>query len=41
LGVSTEDLPTMAAMAQEDICMLTNPCTYSIGDIEAMYRDVW
>lgn len=31
----------MAAMAQEDICMLTNPCTYSTQDIEAMYREVW
>ena len=41
LGVSADDLPAMAAMAQEDICMLTNPCTYSIRDIEAMYREVW
>jgi 1,3-propanediol dehydrogenase len=41
LGVSSDDLPAMAAMAQQDICMLTNPCTYSTGDIEAMYREVW
>jgi 1,3-propanediol dehydrogenase len=41
LGVSADDLPKMAVMAQEDICMLTNPCTYSTGDIEAMYREVW
>ena len=41
LGVSRDDIPLMARMAQEDICMLTNPCTYSIQDIEAMYREVW
>ena len=41
LGVSPDDIPVMAEMAQADICMLTNPCTYSIQDIEAMYREVW
>lgn len=41
LGVSPDDIPVLAEMAQEDICMLTNPCTYSIEDIEAMYREVW
>ena len=41
LGVSPEDISVMARMAQGDICMLTNPCTYSIQDIEAMYREVW
>jgi alcohol dehydrogenase class IV len=41
LGVSPDDIPVLAEMAQEDICMLTNPCTYSIQDIEAMYREVW
>ena len=41
LGVSHDDIPVMAAIAQEDICMLTNPCTYSTQDIEAMYREVW
>ena len=41
LGVSPDDIPLMARMAQADICMLTNPCIYSIQDIEAMYREVW
>ncbi|WP_373501573.1 iron-containing alcohol dehydrogenase [Desulfococcus sp.] len=41
LGVSSDDIPMMAEMAQQDICMLTNPCTYSTRDIEAMYREVW
>lgn len=41
LGVSPDDIPVMAEMAQQDICMLTNPCTYSTHDIEAMYREVW
>ena len=41
LGVSADDIPLMAEMAQQDICMLTNPCTYSIQDVEAMYREVW
>ena len=41
LGVSPDDIPLMAEMAQQDICMLTNPCTYSTHDIEAMYREVW
>ncbi len=40
LGVSSEDIPRMTEMAQEDICMLTNPCTYATHDIEAMYREV-
>jgi 1,3-propanediol dehydrogenase len=41
LGVSPDDVPVMAEMAQQDICMLTNPCTYSKNDIEAMYREIW
>ncbi len=41
LGVSEGDILLMAQMAEQDICMLTNPCTYSIHDIEAMYREVW
>ena len=40
LGVSTDDIPLMTEMAQQDLCMLTNPCTYSTHDIEAMYREV-
>jgi alcohol dehydrogenase class IV len=34
-------VPAMIEVAQQDICMLTNPCTYSSGDIEAIYREVW
>ncbi len=41
VGVSPDDIPVMAEMAQQDLCMLTNPCTYSTRDIEAMYREVW
>lgn len=41
LGVLSDDIPMMARMAQEDLCMLTNPCAYSTDDIEAMYREVW
>ena len=41
LGVSSDDIPKMARMAQEDLCMLTNPCTYSTSDIEAMYLEAW
>ncbi len=41
LGVSADDIPKMTEMAQQDICMLTNPCTYSVHDIEAIYREVW
>jgi 1,3-propanediol dehydrogenase len=41
LGVSPDDIPVMAQMAQQDLCMLTNPCTYCTGDLEAMYREVW
>jgi 1,3-propanediol dehydrogenase len=41
LGVLPEDVPAMIEVAQQDICMLTNPCTYSSGDIEAIYREVW
>ena len=41
LGASLDDIPVMAEMAQQDICMLTNPCTYSTLDIEAIYREIW
>lgn len=41
LGVSQDDIPAMAENASEDICMLTNPCTYTIQDIEAMYLEIW
>lgn len=41
LGVNPDDIPQMATLAQEDICMLTNPCCYSIAEIEELYREAW
>jgi alcohol dehydrogenase class IV len=41
LGVKREDIPRMAEMAQEDVCLLTNPCSYSKEEIEAMYLEAW
>jgi 1,3-propanediol dehydrogenase len=41
LGVSQTDIPAMAKLAQADLCMHTNPCSYATGDIEAMYHEVW
>jgi 1,3-propanediol dehydrogenase len=41
LGVNQNDFPRMAALAQQDICMLTNPCCYSIAEIEELYREAW
>lgn len=41
LGVKREDIPRMAEMAQQDVCLLTNPCSYSKEEIEAMYLEAW
>jgi 1,3-propanediol dehydrogenase len=41
LGLNTEDIPLLAKLAQQDLCMLTNPCCFSLDEIEAMYREVW
>ncbi len=41
LGISKDDIPRMAALAEQDICMLTNPCCYSIAEIEELYREAW
>jgi alcohol dehydrogenase class IV len=41
LGADLKDIPMMAKMAQDDICMQTNPCSYSIKEIEDMYKEVW
>ncbi|MDM8538923.1 iron-containing alcohol dehydrogenase [Desulfobacterales bacterium HSG17] len=41
IGVDAKDIPVLAEMAQNDICMLTNPRSYSKKEIEAMYREVW
>ena len=40
LGVKAADIPLLAEMAQNDICMLTNPYHYSLEEIESMYREV-
>ncbi|MCP4022241.1 MAG: iron-containing alcohol dehydrogenase [Desulfobacteraceae bacterium] len=41
LGADIKDIPTMAEMAQDDICMQTNPCSYSNKELEAFYKEVW
>jgi alcohol dehydrogenase len=41
LGINPDDFPQMAALAQQDICMLTNPCCYSIAEIEELYKAAW
>lgn len=41
LGVNPDDIPQMAALAQQDICMRTNPCCYSTAEIEELYREAW
>jgi alcohol dehydrogenase class IV len=41
LGVKREDIPLMAELAQQDICLLTNPCSYSKDEIEEIYLEVW
>jgi len=41
LGVDPNHIPQMAALAQQDICMLTNPCCYSATEIEELYRAAW
>ncbi|MGM0655559.1 MAG: iron-containing alcohol dehydrogenase [Thermodesulfobacteriota bacterium] len=41
LGADVKDIPVLAEMAQKDLCMQTNPCSFSINEIETMYKDVW
>jgi len=41
LGVNREDIPLMAQLAQEDLCMLTNPYCYSVEEIEILYKEAW
>lgn len=41
LGVKPEDIPIMAELAQDDICMNTNPYCYSLEEIETIYREAW
>lgn len=39
LGVTPEDIPRMAEMAQDDLCMLTNPHCYAAEEIAQIYRE--
>lgn len=41
LNVKKEDIPKLAEMAREDLCMQTNPHVYECEDIESMYREIW
>jgi alcohol dehydrogenase class IV len=40
VGVDEADIPRLAQMAEEDICMLTNPHCYMKTEIESMYHEV-
>lgn len=40
VGVDEADIPRLAQMAENDICMLTNPHCYMKAEIESMYHDV-
>lgn len=41
VGVNREDIPLLAGLAQEDLCMQTNPHYYTTEEIESMYREAW
>lgn len=41
LGVNQEDIPKLAELAHQDVCLLTNPCPYSLQEIEDLYREAW
>jgi alcohol dehydrogenase class IV len=41
VGVNREDIPLLAGLAQQDLCMQTNPHCYTTEDIESMYREAW
>lgn len=41
VGVNREDIPLLASLAQQDLCMQTNPYRYTTEDIESMYREAW
>jgi 1,3-propanediol dehydrogenase len=40
LGVKAEDIPQLALLAQDDLCMDTNPYCYSTHEIEEIYYEV-
>jgi len=41
LGVRLEDIPTMAELARQDVCLCTNPYCYTKTEIEIIYREAW
>ncbi|MBI5584342.1 MAG: iron-containing alcohol dehydrogenase [Deltaproteobacteria bacterium] len=41
LGVKKEDIPSLAVLAKEEVCMLTNPYHYNVAEIEHIYKEVW
>jgi len=41
LGLDSKDIPLLAELARQDLCMQTNPYCFSHDEIEAMYREVW
>ncbi len=41
LGVKQEDIPQMAALAQQDVCLFTNPCDLSLEELIQLYREAW
>ena len=41
VGIRREDIPAMAELAQFDICMQTNPCTYEVDEIKTIYMEAW
>lgn len=41
MGLNPNDIPLLAQLAQQDLCMLTNPYCFSLHEIESMYRAVW
>lgn len=40
-GVKREHIPALAELAQEDLCLLTNPYRYSREEIELLYQEAW
>jgi 1,3-propanediol dehydrogenase len=41
VGVKKEDLAPMAALAQQDVCLFTNPCPYNAAELAALYLEAW
>ena len=41
VGVSREDVAAMAELAEQDVCLLTNPYCYSREEIESLYLEAW